>query len=186
MQLSVGVHNLLNSAETVVHLGLGANMGDRESNLEEAISRLSRLPASRVLRRSKIYGSKAWGKTDQPDYLNMVVEISTKLPPQTLLRHCKHIETEMGRQEGERWGPRPIDVDILLYDNRKLRTASLTVPHLHLWERHFVLRPLSDLLPLLRRGDGKTIDQALAEAQISSQAVWLHREAGNGADEKEV
>src|SRR5438105_14365948 len=110
-------------ADATVYLGLGSNMGDREAHIEAALAALNRLPGTRVLRQSRLYGSKPWGRTDQPDYLNMVAEISTQLDPETLLRECKQIERDLGRVPGERWGPRPIDIDILLYNDATITTA---------------------------------------------------------------
>src|SRR5687767_15351975 len=80
------------ATDTTAYLGLGSNMGDREQQIEEALALLGRLPETRILRRSQLYESKPWGKTDQPDFLNMVVEISTRLAPHLVLRHCKSIE----------------------------------------------------------------------------------------------
>ena len=160
------------STETIAYLGIGSNMGEREDQIESAIGYLDRLPETQVLRRSPIYESKPWGKSDQSDFLNMVAEVSTKLPPHTLLRHCKSIEKRMGREEAEeQWGPRPIDIDILLFGDRRVRTATLVLPHAHMWERHFVLRPLADLLPNLTAPDGTPIEQMLQKEEIASQSV---------------
>src|SRR5215210_3003408 len=89
--------NMVTGAETIAYLGLGSNMGDRRAYIDSALSAIGRLPATRLLRRSSIYETKPWGKTDQPEYLNMVVEISTALSPHTLLRHCADIEKRAGR-----------------------------------------------------------------------------------------
>src|SRR5438552_10781521 len=121
-------------------------MGDRDGQLQAAVAALAKLPRTELLRQSKVYESKPWGNTEQPDFLNMVVEIETTLAPHTLLRHLQKIERDLGREEGgERWGPRPIDLDILIFGNRTLKTASLVVPHRHMWDRRFVLEPLSEL-----------------------------------------
>src|SRR5689334_1457957 len=100
---------------TVAYLGLGSNMGDRMGQLSAAIEAIGSLPSTRIMKQSHVYETKAWGKTDQPDFLNIAVEIATALDPQELLRLCKEIEANQGRLPGERWGPRPIDIDILLY-----------------------------------------------------------------------
>ena len=162
--------------EHIVYLSIGSNVsnvfGDREAQVEMAIEAIGRLPGTRMLRRSPMYETKPWGYVDQPDFLNLVLEISTTLPPHTLLRHLKHIEKEQGRQESDiRWGPRPIDLDILLYGNRQLRTASLTVPHPRMWERLFVLRPLADLRPDLRAPDGTSIADLLKQERIATQGI---------------
>ena len=164
------------SSETIAYLGLGSNMGeslgDREAQLEKAVEAISKLPATRLLRRSPVYESKPWGQTNQPDFLNMVVEVSTRLEPHLLRRHCAHIEEEMGRVPGEKWGPRPIDIDILLFGDRRIRTSSLEVPHPRMWERRFVLRPLADLVPDAVGPDGTPIKKLLEKESIASQGVW--------------
>jgi len=159
------------STESVAYLSLGSNMGEREAQIEAALRALGRLPDTRVLRKSPWYESKPWGKTDQPDFLNMVVEISTNLAPHTLLRHCQSIEKAQGREEGEKWGPRPIDIDILLFGDRRIRTATLVLPHARMWERHFVLRPLADLLPDLNGPGNTPIVDMLQKDEIASQQV---------------
>lgn len=156
----------------IAYLGLGSNMDAPETQLETAVAAIGRLPATKLLKESPVYGSKAWGKTDQADFVNMVVEIETELPPHTLIRHCKHIETEHGRVKKEHWGPRPLDIDILLYGERTLRTATLVVPHPHMWERAFVLRPLADLRPDLKGPTGQSIMAYLNSEAIASQGVW--------------
>ncbi|MDQ6694677.1 MAG: 2-amino-4-hydroxy-6-hydroxymethyldihydropteridine diphosphokinase, partial [Chloroflexota bacterium] len=98
----------------IAYLGLGSNMGDSLAHLENGLVVVGMLPGTRVVNRSPLYVTKAWGKTNQPDFLNMVAEISTELPPETLLSECKKIEQQEGRTEGEHWGPRPLDIDILL------------------------------------------------------------------------
>ena len=159
------------TTETTAYLGLGSNMGERAEQLETALAAINKIPATRIVSKSPIYESRAWGKMEQPDFLNMVIEISTQLDPQKLLRHCKDIEARQGRIEGEKWGPRPIDVDVLLYGMRQIRTASLVVPHLHLWERAFVLRPLADIAPDLSAGDGTPITQWLERPEIAAQQI---------------
>lgn len=159
----------------IAYLALGSNMNEPHEQLAIAIRAIAKLPKTKVLRESSQYGTKAWGKTDQADFLNMVIEIETELPPHTLLRHCKHIEVEQGRTEGERWGPRPLDIDIILFGERMLKTASLVVPHPRMWERAFVLRPLADLRPDLRGPNGDTINEYLDREDIASQGVWLAR-----------
>src|SRR5207248_8872085 len=133
---------------------------------------INRIPTTRIVSKSPVYETKAWGKTDQPDYLNMAAEITTQLDPHQLLRHLKDLETRQGRVEGERWGPRPIDLDVLLFGNRQIKTASLVVPHLHMWERAFVLRPLADIAPDLRNQDSIPITRWLEKPEIASQEIW--------------
>jgi 2-amino-4-hydroxy-6-hydroxymethyldihydropteridine diphosphokinase len=155
-------------------------MGDRDAQLEAALAAIANIPATMLLRRSPIYESKPWGKTDQSDFLNMVAEITTQLEPYTLHRHLQKIERDMGRDEdGEKWGPRPIDIDVLLYGNRTLKTASLVVPHPRMWERRFVLRPLLDLTPDLTTPDGIHIANLLASDEMASQGLTPHAQPDN-------
>ena len=170
------------AANTIAYLGLGSNVGERAAQIEEAIEMMGRLPETRMLRRSPLYESKPWGKTDQPDFLNIVIEISTNIEPHLLLQHCKNIEAKLGREPGEQWGPRPIDIDILLYGDKRLKTATLILPHQRMWERQFVLRPLADLLPNLAGPDNIPIEKFLQREEIAAQGVReyrLERKSGN-------
>lgn len=145
-----------------VYIALGANLGDRIANLHEAVHRLA--PSILVERRSPIYETPPWGITEQPAFLNQVVQGLTSLPPHPLLRALKLIEAEMGRpQDALRYGPRLIDLDIVFYDKLVLTTFSLTLPHPRMIERAFVLAPLADLAPdLVHPRLGLTV-QALYE-----------------------
>jgi 2-amino-4-hydroxy-6-hydroxymethyldihydropteridine diphosphokinase len=167
---------MVTTTNTIAYLGLGTNMGDRDAQLRAAVAAIAAIPATTLLRQSPIYESKPWGKTDQPDFLNMVVEISTQLEPHTLHRHLEKIERDMGRdrETSEKWGPRPIDIDLLLYGTRTLKTASLVVPHPRMWERHFVMRPLADLAPDLTIPEGMPISSLLASDEMTSQGLTLH------------
>jgi 2-amino-4-hydroxy-6-hydroxymethyldihydropteridine diphosphokinase len=175
------------STESIAYLSLGSNqgdmLGDREAHIEAAIEAIGRIPTTKVLRRSPYYESKAWGYTNQPDFLNLALEISTKLLPHQLLRHAQNIEKEQGRVEGEKWGPRPIDIDILIFGDRRIKTATLVVPHPHMWQRQFVLRPLSDLRPDLVSPDGKPIKDMLKEEAIASQDLWGFEEPRKSQNE---
>jgi 2-amino-4-hydroxy-6-hydroxymethyldihydropteridine diphosphokinase len=165
------------SSHTTAYLGLGSNLGERESNLAAAVTRIERIAGTEVVKQSQVYESKPWGKSDQPDFLNMVIEVTTRLEPHQLLRHLLHIEKELGRdrEREERWGPRTIDIDLLLFGDRTLRTASLQVPHPRMWERHFVLKPLADLAPLMVSPDGVPIARLLEEPKVREQELLPHR-----------
>lgn len=132
---------------TTVYLGLGSNRGERMANLDAAIDALA--PAVHVLRRSAVYETEPWGYAEQARFLNMVVEAETELSPQALLAHVKHIEQQVGRVASFRYGPREIDIDILLYGNFEVdlsaAEANLHIPHPRLAERAFVLVPLAEL-----------------------------------------
>ena len=122
-------------------------MGDRRGNLERALSLLEERGAVRVLRVSTFQETAPWGEEEQPDYLNAAAEVETGLDAFELLSLAKGIEREMGRGPGERWGPRVIDVDILLFGEEVIETADLEVPHRRLHERAFALGPLAEIAP---------------------------------------
>lgn len=126
-------------------LALGSNLGDRAGHLRTAVSGLASF--ARVLRLSPVYETVPMYVTDQPAFLNMAVEVDSHRSPPDLLRCLKAVETAGGRQRGERFGPRPIDLDILFYDDLVLARPELEIPHPRLAERAFVLCPLADLQP---------------------------------------
>ncbi len=128
-----------------IYLALGSNLGDRERNLEQARERMSSFVD--ILRVSSIYETEPVGVKEQPRFLNQVLMGKTRLAPVDLLRRVKKIETEMGRTEGIRFGPRPIDIDILFYDRLIELSPILTIPHPRLSERAFVLVPLAEIAP---------------------------------------
>jgi len=134
-------------SEIIAHLGLGTNLGDREDNLAQAVKGLNSGTALTVLRSSRIYETEPWGVTDQPAFLNIVVEVSTNLSPQELLHHVKGLEGKLGREPGPRFGPRLIDVDILLYGDMVVDEPDLHIPHASLHLRAFTLVPLAELAP---------------------------------------
>jgi 2-amino-4-hydroxy-6-hydroxymethyldihydropteridine diphosphokinase len=129
------------------YLGLGSNLGQREANLAQAVHLLANSRQVQVLRSSSIYETEAWGFTDQPRFLNAVVEITTNLQPVSLLELAKIVEAEAGREPTFRWGPRLIDVDILLYADQVIQedNPDLQIPHPRLSQRAFVLIPLAEL-----------------------------------------
>jgi len=128
----------------LVYIGLGSNLGDRETALLSAVEWLGRIDGGCVLRRSSLYESAAIGPP-QPRYLNAVVEMECGLVPPQLLAIVRQIEIELGRKEGVRWGPRAIDLDILLWDTRVIADENLQIPHPSLHERRFALEPLCEL-----------------------------------------
>lgn len=153
-----------------IFLGLGTNLGDRLANLEAAREGLE--PRVHVLAVSPIYQTAPWGYTDQPDFLNQVLQAETDLSPHELLVTLKELEMELGRKATFRYGPRVIDLDILFYDDLQLSTPELTIPHGRVAERAFMLVPLAALAPDLVHGpSGKTIRQLLQE--IDTQGVNL-------------
>lgn len=156
---------------SVVYLGLGSNLGDRAANVTEAVRRLGALPHTHVLRVSPVYETEPVGPVRQDWFLNAVLAVETALRPLELLRAAKEIERDMGREPGPRWGPRAIDIDILIYGDEQLSTDELTLPHPELWNRRFALVPLREVIP---SGPLATrVDQRLAELG-DSPAVRLY------------
>ena len=128
-------------------MGLGANLGNREGRLAEALTRLEATDGIHVAAVSHVYATAPWGVTLQPDFLNICIRIETALAPFDLLRICKYIERAMGRKARAQWGPREIDVDVLLVEGAEIDSEELTLPHPRLTARRFVLEPLCDVAP---------------------------------------
>jgi 2-amino-4-hydroxy-6-hydroxymethyldihydropteridine diphosphokinase len=131
-----------------VFLSIGSNLGDGLTNCKRAIELIAVDPAkAKLLKKSSFYRTTAWGKTDQPAFINCAVEIDSPLTPHKLLRFLKAIEKKMGRTGGERWGPRVIDIDIIFMGDRVVSGPCLTIPHPHARERRFVLVPMAEIAP---------------------------------------
>ncbi|MGV3081968.1 2-amino-4-hydroxy-6-hydroxymethyldihydropteridine diphosphokinase [Streptococcus dysgalactiae] len=130
---------------TIVYLSLGTNMGDREEYLSQAVQSLAKIPKTHLLAQSSIYETAAWGKTDQDDFLNMACQLDTQLTAADFLKETQAIEQSLGRVRHEKWGPRTIDIDILLFGEEVYDTKELKVPHPYMTERAFVLLPLLEL-----------------------------------------
>lgn len=148
-----------------VFLGLGSNIGDRGHYLREAISAL-RNSSIKILVTSRIYETAPWGVMDQPQYWNQVIEIETMLEPLELLHACQEIERQLGRERKVHWGPRTIDIDLLIYENRLIVSEELTLPHPYLEERNFVLAPLREIAPKLVLPSGRPIMEVSGEGKV--------------------
>jgi 2-amino-4-hydroxy-6-hydroxymethyldihydropteridine diphosphokinase len=124
----------------------GGNLGDRVTNMEQCRFLVEKA-CGKIVRKSSIYETAAWGKNDQPDYLNQVLLIDTPLLPGELLTVLMGVEKEMGRYRGEKYGPRIIDIDILLYNDEVIHEPMLTIPHPRMQDRRFVLEPMNEIAP---------------------------------------
>ena len=129
---------------TTAYLGLGSNLGRRTRNLSAARRRL-RHKGARILRQSRVIETEPWGVADQPRFLNQVVEVDWPGTPRQLLEAAKQVEVEGGRKPARRWGPRVIDVDILLFGDQRLKQRGLVIPHPRIGEREFVRESLAEL-----------------------------------------
>lgn len=130
-----------------VYVGLGSNLGNRKKYLVSAIDRIDSCREICVVNKSSFYETKPVGGPPQPDYVNCVIELDTETEPQSLLEEFKGIELELGRKPGTRWGPRVIDIDILLYGNKVINDSNLKIPHESMHKRIFVLEPLCEISP---------------------------------------
>lgn len=132
------------------YLSIGSNLGGRLENCLIAVAKLAHAGEVEVSSVSAAYETEPQGKTDQPDFVNVAVEVETQLSPHALLDVCKQIEDRMGRSPGERWGPRVIDLDVLLYEDRVVEDDDLVLPHPRMHERRFVLQPLVEIAAMVR------------------------------------
>jgi 2-amino-4-hydroxy-6-hydroxymethyldihydropteridine diphosphokinase len=159
-------------------VGLGSNQNDREANIAEALKRLAEHPLFNLIASSSIYQTMPVGVTQQPFFLNAAAKISTSLEPVEFLTVLKSMEKAMGRRKSFRWGPRRIDLDLLLYDDVILDGPDLTIPHQELCRRAFVLVPLAEIAPqLIEPRSGKRIVQLLKDLG-SIEGVRLYHSGG--------
>lgn len=158
-----------------LYLLLGGNLGDRVLYLQQARASIAG-QVGKIKQSSKLYETAAWGKTDQPAFLNQVLEVQTDLTPEQVLQQINLIEHALGRARTEHWGARVIDIDILFYDSLVLQTQRLTIPHPQLYRRRFTLAPLAELAPdLVHPVLGASINQLLAACPDELE-VREHRE----------
>ena len=155
----------------IVYLALGSNLGDRLTNLKQAVASLP--PQMEAKAKSRVYETPPWGYADQPMFLNQVIRANTYLEFEPLLKHIKRLEIALGRQPSFKNGPRLIDLDILFYDDLVMETPSLVIPHPHMHERGFVLLPLNDIAPqLVHPTIRKTVNELLALCDTSGITVY--------------
>ena len=165
-------YNFVTIMEHQIYLSLGSNIGKRATFFKKAMDALP--PQVVIVDRSPIYETLPWGYTEQPRFLNLVVEARTRLSPEELLDHLKKIEEKIGRSQLLRWGPRQIDIDILFYDDQLINQPGLAIPHPLLHQRAFVLVPLTELKPdLVHPRLNKTVAELLA--QVDAKGIELYQ-----------
>lgn len=158
-----------NPADIVAYVGLGSNLGDKATNIKQALALLDAAAGVRLKQAAPFYRTAPVGYTKQDWFINTVAEIYTELPPHTLLTLLLTLEKKLGRVRLQHWGPRTIDLDLLLYGSEIITTKELVVPHPHMHERAFVMVPLADLAPdivIPGRGKAAELAQLLAQEQI--------------------
>lgn len=152
----------------LVYLGLGANLNAPKQQLDNAVNALKKLTDCQFVGASSYYASKPMGPQDQPDYINAVAAIKTSLLPEQLLDATQQIELDHGRvRKAERWGPRSLDIDILLFADQCINTARLIVPHYGLTEREFVVYPLLEIAPKLNLPSGVALSTLAAQLPLN-------------------
>ncbi|MED5503024.1 MAG: 2-amino-4-hydroxy-6-hydroxymethyldihydropteridine diphosphokinase [Pseudomonadota bacterium] len=155
------------------YIAVGSNLADPVSQAKQAIEALKTLPNSEFVRASSLYSSTPMGPQNQPDYINAVVAIKTNLTPLELLDCTQAIEQEQGRvRKEERWGPRTLDLDMILYGNEVIDSERLTVPHYGMREREFVLYPLAEIAPSLQLPDGTEVSSLLEQVDRNGLNIW--------------
>lgn len=155
------------------YIAVGSNLSDPVTQANEAIEALKSIPKSTFVATSSLYSSTPMGPQDQPDYINAVVQIQTELTPLELLHCTQAIELEQGRvRKEERWGPRTLDLDMILYGNEVIDSERLTVPHYGMKEREFVLYPLAEIAPNLTLPCGTRLDELLKVVDQNGLRIW--------------
>jgi len=158
---------------TRVYIALGSNLASPLTQVNAAIAALGTIPDSRIVAVSSFYRTPPLGPQDQPDYLNAAVALETSLAPEALLDHTQRIELDQGRvRKAERWGPRTLDLDIMLFGDETIATPRLTVPHYDMKNRGFMLWPLFEIAPALRFPNGETLASVLEHLDAAKPAGW--------------
>ncbi len=162
-----------NCRMTRVYIAVGSNLSDPVTQANNAIEALTKLPKSRFIAASSLYSSTPMGPQNQPDYINAVVAVDTELTPLELLDCTQAIELEQGRvRKDERWGPRTLDLDIVLFGNEIIDSERLTVPHYGMRVREFVLYPLEEIAPELQLPDGTALQELLKSVPLNGLNIW--------------
>ncbi len=158
---------------TVAYIAIGSNLASPLEQVNAALKALGDIPESHILTVSRFTAPHRWGPQDQPDYLNAAVALETSLAPEELLNHTQRIELQQGRvRKAERWGPRTLDLDIMLFGNEVINTERLTVPHYDMKNRGFMLWPLFEIAPELVFPDGEMLRQILHTRAFDKLNKW--------------
>lgn len=158
---------------TLVYIAIGSNLASPLEQVNAAIRALADIPDSRVVSVSSLYRTPPLGPQDQPDYLNAAVALETSLAPEALLDHTQRIELQQGRvRKAERWGPRTLDLDIMLFGDALINSERLTVPHYDMRNRGFMLWPLFEIAPDLHFPDGMALRAVLDDLGAAKPAIW--------------
>ena len=164
---SVFTNGILISQESTAYIGLGSNLGDSVQYLREALKALAQVEGTKIVKTSSIYESAPMGGLKQPNYLNAVAKVVTNLSPWGFIRHTQAVERQCGRNRDERWAPRTLDLDILLFAELAFEDPLLHIPHPGIYMRNFVLQPLKEIAPKLRFPDGSSITKREQECPPS-------------------
>lgn len=158
---------------TRVYLAIGSNLASPLDQVNAALAALAEIPESQLVAVSDFYRTPPLGPQDQPDYLNAAVALETTLAPEALLNHTQRIELQQGRErKAHRWGPRTLDLDIMLFGDMQIDTPRLTVPHYEMKNRAFMLLPLAQIAPDLRFPDGDNLSELLANLDLCGISRW--------------
>jgi 2-amino-4-hydroxy-6-hydroxymethyldihydropteridine diphosphokinase len=160
-------------------LGLGSNLGDREANISNALAEIGRLAGCELLRTSSLYETDPVGIREQPDFLNAVAEVRTDMRPREFLSTLREVERRAGRERTLKWGPRIIDIDILLYGDELLTEDNLEIPHPEMHRRAFVLTPLAEIAPKVKHPGLNVTIQELSE-KVGSEGVRKYETRAEG------
>ena len=155
----------------IAYIGIGSNIGDKVNQCKKAIFEVLKVDRHKLLAKSSLYKTKPIGYTSQDWFINGVIKIETDLEPLDLLQILKAIEVQLGRTETFRWGPRTIDLDILLFDDKEIETEELQIPHPHLHERQFVLLPMAEIdhhliHPVLKKTVGELLENIKEDQEV--------------------
>lgn len=158
---------------TIAYIALGSNLASPLEQVNAALKAIADIPDSRIVAVSSFYRTPPLGPQDQPDYLNAAAALDTALAPEELLNYTQRIERQQGRErKAERWGPRTLDIDIMLFGDKIINTERLTVPHYDMKNRGFMLWPLFEVAPELIFPDGLTLRQQLTLLAVEKPASW--------------